>query len=134
MTTQLISEKRGVRWSSMNYLPAWLPGRSSLIEFMHAVFLSKYLVSCLRSSDAHWNPAEAMVKHICRVILLKSGMFNGGSYVKPMHQIECFFASLIWPVEATHLPPSLSWYNISNSLSYDNKTMIAYHRQRISEG
>ncbi|KAF8433341.1 hypothetical protein L210DRAFT_3614134 [Boletus edulis BED1] len=65
----------------------WLPAQSSLIEFMHTIFLS-------------------IVSHVCQTIILKCGMLNGGQAVKPMERIQDFFESLVWPVEATQLPPS----------------------------
>lgn len=34
-----LAEKKGVRWSALDALPAWLPARNSPLEFMHATFL-----------------------------------------------------------------------------------------------
>ncbi len=36
-----IADKKGVRWSSLNSLPGWLPAQCSPLEFMHATFLGK---------------------------------------------------------------------------------------------
>ncbi|KAG2114909.1 hypothetical protein BD769DRAFT_1629975 [Suillus cothurnatus] len=88
-TVDTIHENRGVRWSVLNYLPGWMPARSSVVEFMHAMFL------CL-------------VKHLNRIILIKSGLLHGTRLVKPMDRLEAFFSGLVWPVEANRLPPSLS--------------------------
>ncbi|KIK44122.1 hypothetical protein CY34DRAFT_54623, partial [Suillus luteus UH-Slu-Lm8-n1] len=89
VTVDAIHENRGVRWSALNYLPGWMPARSSVIEFMHAVFLG-------------------LVKHLNRIILIKSGLLNGTRRVKPMDRLEAFFSGLVWPVEANRLPPSVS--------------------------
>jgi hypothetical protein len=51
-----------------------------------------------------------MVKHVNRVIILKSGLLTGGIYIKPMQRLKRFFANVIWPIEATRLPPSVSSY------------------------
>ncbi|KAG1725168.1 uncharacterized protein EDB91DRAFT_1254905 [Suillus paluster] len=88
-TAKDISNNRGVRWSTLNYLPGWMPARSSVIEFMHAVFLT-------------------MVKHLNRIIILKSGLLNRTRHIRPMEKLEDFFSRLVWPVEATRLPPSLA--------------------------
>ncbi|KAG1717310.1 hypothetical protein EDB19DRAFT_1840448 [Suillus lakei] len=48
---------------------------SSVIEFMHAMFLG-------------------LVKHLNRIILIKSGLLNGMRRVKPMDQLEAFFLGL----------------------------------------
>ncbi|KAG1731841.1 uncharacterized protein EDB91DRAFT_1238875 [Suillus paluster] len=88
-TVDAIHENRGVHWSALNYLLGWMPARSSVVEFMHAVFLG-------------------LVKHLNRIILIKSGLLNGTRLVKPMDRLEAFFSGLVRPVEANRLPPSLS--------------------------
>ncbi|KAG0693990.1 hypothetical protein DFH29DRAFT_881020 [Suillus ampliporus] len=88
-TVDTIHENRGVHWSALNYLPGWMPAHSSVVEFMHAMFLG-------------------LVKHLNRIILIKSGLLNGTRLVKPMDRLEAFFSGLVWPVEANRLPPSLS--------------------------
>ncbi|KAH7917672.1 hypothetical protein BV22DRAFT_1108527 [Leucogyrophana mollusca] len=85
---ETIAENRGVRWSIFNVLPGWTPAGSQVVEFMHAVFLT-------------------MVKHLTKVIILKSGLLTGAAGgVKPLERLETFFANLVWPVEAARLPPS----------------------------
>ncbi|KIK91508.1 hypothetical protein PAXRUDRAFT_797245 [Paxillus rubicundulus Ve08.2h10] len=85
-----IFERRGVSWSSFALLPCWLPSVNSVVEFMHCVYL------CL-------------VKHLTKVILLQSGMFNTQpeSDRKPLVLIEEFFSHVVWPASVSRLPPSI---------------------------
>lgn len=38
-TAEDIYRQRGAAWAAVNQLPGWLPGRTSTVEFMHAVYL-----------------------------------------------------------------------------------------------
>lgn len=41
-TREEIADERGVRWSSLDLLPGWLPVTSTPTEFMHAAFLGAF--------------------------------------------------------------------------------------------
>ncbi|TDL13640.1 hypothetical protein BD410DRAFT_872916 [Rickenella mellea] len=87
-----ILRKRGVRWSVMNLLPGWLPGKCSVIDFMHATFLG-------------------MIKHVFRGIILGLGLLNATSPQSP-HQptdrLDNFFKGIWWPPSVSRLPPSMA--------------------------
>ena len=38
-----IFRQRGVRWSSFNLIPGWLPSATAVVEFMHCIFLCRYV-------------------------------------------------------------------------------------------
>ena len=44
-----IETERGVSWSTLTSLPGWMPARDSPIDFMHAVFLGKHIITVLCS-------------------------------------------------------------------------------------
>ncbi|KAK0183725.1 hypothetical protein F5146DRAFT_1147329 [Armillaria mellea] len=77
--------KRGVKYAIINELANWLPGISSLVDWMHAIFL------CL-------------VKHTVKNILYNTGMFTNDGLAK----MDQFFAMLIWLPSVSHLPPKIS--------------------------
>ncbi|KAG0705932.1 hypothetical protein DFH29DRAFT_980680 [Suillus ampliporus] len=85
-----ICERRGVSWSGLNSLPGWLTSINSVVEFMHCVYL-------------------CMVKHLTKVILLRSGMLNPipRNDWYPLDRLEEFFSRIIWPVSVARLPPSV---------------------------
>ncbi|KAG1877401.1 hypothetical protein F4604DRAFT_1880386 [Suillus subluteus] len=92
-TAKDISDNQGVHWSALNYLPGWMPAHSSVVEFMHAVFLT-------------------MVKHLNKTIILKSGLLNRIRHVKPIEKLEDFFSRLVWPLTTGKgFPKADQWHN-----------------------
>ncbi|KAI3998325.1 hypothetical protein K525DRAFT_214799, partial [Schizophyllum commune Loenen D] len=69
-----IFTRRGVRYSVTHELPNWMPGITGVIDFMHCVYL-------------------CMVKHLCKEILLKTGMIDA----KASSKMEEFYKTLDWP-------------------------------------
>ncbi|EIW80794.1 hypothetical protein CONPUDRAFT_57479 [Coniophora puteana RWD-64-598 SS2] len=84
-----IRTRRGVSWSSLNYLPGWMPSQSAPVEFMHGVFLG-------------------LTRHVSNVILYKYGLLNGNRHRNPLEKLEDFLQNLHWPAEAGHPPPCMA--------------------------
>ncbi|KAL1698081.1 hypothetical protein EV121DRAFT_218728 [Schizophyllum commune] len=95
-----IFARRGVRHSVTHELPNWMPGITGVIDFMHCVYL-------------------CMVKHLCKDILLKTGMIDA----KASSKMEEFYKMLTWPPSISRMPPSIS--RGAGSIKADNwKTQI----------
>lgn len=81
---------------------------------------------------------QAIVAHICWTILVKYGMLNGGQGTKPMEKIQDVFELLVWPVEVTWLPPSVSPLHCHPYLSmhsqYTCSSLLAKDLQRLTNG
>lgn len=84
-----IAERRGIRWSVMNELPDWLPGRDSPVEFMHAIFLGEE-------------------KHVLHGIVSAGGLLTTvrGSH-KPRERLEQFFETVEWPGSVGRIPSNV---------------------------
>ncbi|KAL1749513.1 hypothetical protein FB107DRAFT_177501, partial [Schizophyllum commune] len=80
-----IFNRHGVRYSVMHELPNWLPGITGVIDYMHCTYL-------------------CMIKHLCKDILLKTGMIDSNASSK----MEAFYKLLIWPPSVSCMPPSIS--------------------------
>ncbi|KAH9850227.1 hypothetical protein C2E23DRAFT_861486 [Lenzites betulinus] len=88
-TRDVISERRGVRWSALNLLPDWFPSRDGPPDFMHAAYLGE-------------------AKHVVQGILFASGMFTKrGKDDKPLEKLQSFFDNLWWPGSAGRVPSGL---------------------------
>lgn len=100
-----IADKRGARWSALNLLADWLPGRDSPLEFMHAVFL--------RES-----------KHVLQEILVGGGMFTPSRRGdKLLERFDTFLESIWWPAAVTRPPRKVSFdvYTTSSKNSFASK-------------
>ncbi|KAI0062605.1 hypothetical protein BV25DRAFT_1915767 [Artomyces pyxidatus] len=85
-----IAAKRGVRWSVLDKLPGWMPGRDSPVDFMHSIFLGE-------------------VKHVVHGILIKAGMFSERSRKdKPMERLEELLGRIWWPSTTSRIPTKIS--------------------------
>ncbi|KAL1713956.1 hypothetical protein EV715DRAFT_210517 [Schizophyllum commune] len=82
---QEILDRRGVRYSVLNEVPGWYPGISNVVDFMHCAYLG-------------------MTKHICKNILLKTGMID----TRASTAMEEWYSTLIWPPSVSRMPPSIS--------------------------
>ncbi|TRM57814.1 hypothetical protein BD626DRAFT_550936 [Schizophyllum amplum] len=80
-----IFERRGVRYSVMHELVNWMPGITGVVDYMHCSYL-------------------CMVKHVCKDILLKTGMIDGSASTR----MEEFYKTLVWPPSISRMPPSIS--------------------------
>ncbi|KAL1741762.1 hypothetical protein HDZ31DRAFT_75965 [Schizophyllum fasciatum] len=95
-----IFNRRGIRYSVMHELPNWLPGVTGVIDYMHCTYL-------------------CMIKHLCKDILLKTGMLDGAASTK----MEALYNKLVWPPSVSRMPPSIS--RGAGSIKADNwKTQI----------
>ncbi|KAI5827021.1 hypothetical protein K523DRAFT_310242 [Schizophyllum commune Tattone D] len=95
-----IFTRRGIRHAVTHELPNWMPGITGVIDFMHCVYL-------------------CMVKHLCKDILLKTGMIDAKASAK----LEEVYEKLIWPPSVSRMPPSIS--RGAGSIKADNwKTQI----------
>ncbi|KAI0372088.1 hypothetical protein BV20DRAFT_1034933 [Pilatotrama ljubarskyi] len=84
-----IAEERGVRWSSLNVLPGWLPVTNTPTEFMHAGFLGE-------------------AKHVVQGILVAGGMLVKRSRSdNPLKKLEAWVDACWWPASAGRVPKGL---------------------------
>ncbi|KIP04677.1 hypothetical protein PHLGIDRAFT_120505 [Phlebiopsis gigantea 11061_1 CR5-6] len=85
-TREEIVEERGKRYSAFDILPGWLPGRCSVLDNAHAVFLGE-------------------VRHEVQGILGEGGMFTTCSRKhNPAERLEEYLASIWWPASVGRLP------------------------------
>jgi hypothetical protein len=66
-----------------------------------------------------------MVKHLTKVILLRSGMLNPipRNDWYPLDRLEEFFSRIIWPVSVARLPPSVSSHSHVQLRVYYNSSL-----------
>ena len=98
-----IAQKRGVRWSALDILPDWMPGRDAVVEFMHAGYLGKLLPSfqliCLIAY------AQGVVRHTLQDIVVGSGLLTKRARKdKPEDKFEEFIDGIWWPSGIGRVP------------------------------
>ncbi|EIW82591.1 hypothetical protein CONPUDRAFT_142843 [Coniophora puteana RWD-64-598 SS2] len=103
---QIIKKQRGVSWTPLDQLPGWMPGGSAIVDFMHCIFLG-------------------LVKHVTRVVIHDHGLLNGSRARDPAARLEKFFDQLVWPVEVTRLPASISSGHASQTKADQWRNLIA---------
>ena len=85
-----IADTRGARWSALDNLPDWMPGRDCPLEFMHAGLLGE-------------------VKYVVQGILIAGGMFTArGRQHKPLELFDEFLESVWWPGSISRPPKQVS--------------------------
>lgn len=74
---------------------------STFVSTLSSYASSNVLIMCL-----------GMVKHLTKVIILRSGMLNPipRNDWYPLDRLEGFFSRIIWPVSVARLPPSVSFH------------------------
>ena len=129
---QRISENRGVRWSVMNYLPAWLPAQSSLIEFMHAVFLSKLHllllfshINVLSKPSLPMSAARSFSNVGCLMVLEPSSQWS---------EYKTFSNQSYGQLRRHDYLHLCIDYNIFTYLRTHSTCILVHCRQRISKG
>ncbi|KAF8576758.1 hypothetical protein K439DRAFT_1655194 [Ramaria rubella] len=85
-----IAVAQGKRWSVLDLLPGWMPGRDDLIDYMHAVFL-------------------CCIKHLLSDILFRGGMFTQRhkNDENPETRFEEFLGTIWWPSNVGRLSESV---------------------------